>query len=41
MILETHFKYRNVNYKAILGTKVSHMHISTFKPFKLLATQEI
>ena len=41
MILKTHFEYRNVNYKAILGTKSSRMHVPAFKPFKLLATQEI
>jgi len=35
MILETHFKYRNVNYKAILGTKLSHMHISTSKTIQV------
>jgi len=41
MILETYFKHENGNYEAILDTKSSYMHISTFTLFKLLATQGI
>jgi len=35
MILEIYFKYRDVNYKAISGAKLSRKHISTSKTIQV------